>query len=241
MFLPILDDLVSHAREQVTLERVLPCVRAMKLLCTAGTPAKAASHPFCALVLTHPLFLPEAGRGIDLETRSLLGPFFRPTAIPELQVVSVCGVCVCVCVCACVCERGVEVRQSSLTSTPQQERRGGAGLRTTYTGEAYFQVQDAQINAGAVEVGRQTLRQTLHILQSDLTEIVKALLRLPEDRDTVMGYFMQALRVNRKRSQLAAQLDHGAPDTGVSTHGFMMNITVVLLRVCVCVCVCAKV
>jgi len=69
----------------------------------------------------------------------------------------------------------------------------------------------------------------MSLLHTELTDLVKLLLRGSADRDRVFAYFTAALKLNAKRAH-----DVRFPQPGVSSDGFMLNLSAVLLKVGFC-------
>jgi ubiquitin conjugation factor E4 B len=133
--------------------------------------------PLVAALAQSETFLPADIEAQQIETRTLLGPFFR--------------------------------------LSPMQ---GDVALN-------YFAGSAAQ-DKGLIANAQRALRMTLQTHQDELLDITNAFIKNKESREIMLDWF--ALTVNKNHKRRALQVDHKV----VSTDAFMVNVTVILDRLC---------
>ncbi|KAH9881713.1 hypothetical protein IAQ61_000440 [Plenodomus lingam] len=79
---------------------------------------------------------------------------------------------------------------------------------------------------GLIANAQRAVRMTLQTHQEELLDIVNAFIKNKESREKMLNWF--ALTVNRNHKRRAMQVDR----TSVSSDGFMVNVTVILDRLC---------
>ncbi|KAH7084790.1 ubiquitin elongating factor core-domain-containing protein [Paraphoma chrysanthemicola] len=133
--------------------------------------------PLVAALAQSDTFLPANIEAQQIETRTLLGPFFR--------------------------------------LSPMQ---GDVALN-------YFAGSASQ-DKGLITNAQKALRMTLQTHQDELLDITNAFIKNKESREIMLNWF--ALTVNKNHKRRALQVDHKV----VSTDAFMVNVTVILDRLC---------
>ncbi|KAL5115041.1 Ubiquitin conjugation factor E4 [Pleosporales sp. CAS-2024a] len=89
----------------------------------------------------------------------------------------------------------------------------------------YFAGSASQ-DRGLISNAQRALRMTLQTHQDELLDVTNAFIKNKESRETMLNWF--ALTVNKNHKRRAIQVDHKA----VSSDGFMVNVTVILDRLC---------
>ena len=89
----------------------------------------------------------------------------------------------------------------------------------------YFSGATAE-NKGLIANAQRALRMSLQTHQDELFDIANTFIKNKDSRESMLNWF--ALTVNKNHKRRALQVDHKT----VSTDGFMVNVTVVLDRLC---------